>query len=129
MQSHESDSYLKKRIKSFGHAFSGVAIFFRETPHARVHFIATILVIAAGLLLGVSTNEWLVLIICIVLVLALEAVNSALEYLVDLVTEDFHPLAKKAKDVGAAAVLIAATGSVAVAAMVFIPKLIALFGQ
>jgi diacylglycerol kinase len=71
--------------------------------------------------------EWVALVICIVLVLALEAVNTALEYLTDLVSPEYHPLAGKAKDVAAAAVLIAAIGAVWVGILIFMPYLSALF--
>ena len=66
--------------------------------------------------------------ICIALVISLEAVNTALEYLTDLVSPERHPLAGKAKDVAAAAVLIAAIGSAIVGLLIFVPKFSRLFG-
>ena len=65
--------------------------------------------------------------LCITLVLSMEAVNTAIEHLTNLVSPDFHPLAGKAKDVAAAAVLLSAMGSVLVAAIIFLPKLITCF--
>lgn len=118
--------YFKKEKKSFGYAFSGMAVFFRETRHAKVHFLATALVIALGLYLKVSITEWIALTICIALVFSLEAINSALEYTVDLASKEYHVLAKKAKDVAAAAVLIASLFCVVVAVLIFGPKLLEL---
>lgn len=68
--------------------------------------------------------EWLAVILCFALVIGLEAVNTALEYLTDLVSPDYHPLAGKTKDVAAAAVLIAALGAVAVGLLVFVPHVL-----
>lgn len=123
MQGDSNNGFFQNRIKSFGHAFSGVAIFFRETVHARIHAVAIVLVLVLGFFLQVSTSDWALLALATGLVLTAEALNSALEYVVDLVSPDFHPLAKKAKDVAAGAVLIAAIASVAIAALVFLPHL------
>lgn len=123
MQGESPKGFFEKRIKSFGHAFSGVALFFKETVHARVHALAAVLVLVLGLYFQVTTQEWALLFISMGLVLGLEAMNSALEYLVDLVSPDFHPLAKKAKDVGAGAVLLASVAAALVGALVLVPYL------
>jgi diacylglycerol kinase len=113
------DNYLQKEKKSFGHAFRGVAIFFAETSHAKIHLLATILVIIAGFWFDVNTNDWLALILAMALVWVAEAFNSAIEYVVDLASPEYHILAKKAKDVAAGAVLIASLFAVVVAVLVF----------
>lgn len=64
--------------------------------------------------------------LCIALVLSLEALNTAVEHLTDLVSPDYHPLAGKAKDVAAAAVLIAAMGAIVAGGLIFLPKIVAL---
>ncbi|MFY0673122.1 MAG: diacylglycerol kinase family protein [Bacteroidia bacterium] len=117
------DNYFQKEKKSFGHAFKGVAIFFKETNHAKVHLIASILVLIFGVLLKVTVIEWLSLILSMAIVWVSEAINSALEYAVDLASPNYHDLAKKAKDVAAGAVLIASGFAVIIALLVFIPKL------
>lgn len=114
---------LKKRVNSFRYAFAGLFDLFRSQPNARIHLFATFLAIGAGLFFHISTNEWCIIVLCIALVISLEAVNTAIEYLTDLVSPDFHPLAGKAKDVAAAAVLIAAFGAIAVAMIIFLPKI------
>jgi diacylglycerol kinase len=113
--------YVIHRWQSFGYAFTGLATLVRTQPHARIHLLAVAVVTVAGLYTGLSALEWAVLVLCMALVLALEAVNTALEFLTDLVSPDYHPLAGKAKDVAAAAVLIAAIGSVLVAMLIFVP--------
>ena len=115
---------VKKRIKAFGHAFNGVFTFFRSGVHAQIHLAAVIVVVCTGFWLGLSNMEWIAVLLCFALVLSMEAVNSAIEFLTDLVTPDYHELAKKTKDVAAAAVLFSALFSVIIALIIFIPKLV-----
>ena len=79
--------------------------------------------VGAGFLLGISRLEWVAIVICILLVTAAEAMNTALEYLTDLVSPGFHELAGKAKDAAAAAVLITAIGAVIVGLLIFVPRM------
>jgi len=118
---------LRRRVDSFRYAFQGLADLFRSQPNARIHLCAAGLAAVAGWWLHISRLEWLALVMCITLVIALEAVNTALEHLTDLVSPDFHPLAGKVKDVAAAAVLIGAFGAVGVGLIVFVPKVVLLF--
>ena len=119
---------LKDRIRSFKYAGAGVFDLFRSHPNAQIHFILMVLVIIAGIVFSVSLLEWCLLILCIVLVLSAEAFNSAIEYLVDLVSPERHPLAGKVKDMAAGAVLITAIGAALVGLLIFIPKALALLG-
>lgn len=119
-------NYIIKRIKSFKWAFKGLFDLFRNHPNAQIHLLAVLVVAAAGFCLGLSTVEWCLVLLCMVLVIGMEAMNTALEYLTDLVSPAHHPLAGKAKDVAAGAVLICAIGAVVVAAIIFVPKLLAL---
>lgn len=114
---------IRRRIDSFRFAFQGLADLFRTQTNARIHLAAALLVLFLGVWLEVSRLEWLALTLSITLVLALEAVNTALEYLTDLVSPGQHPLAGKAKDVAAAAVLVAALGAAAVGGLIFLPKI------
>ncbi len=117
---------MKNRIDAFNHAYNGVVWFFKETPHATVHVVAAVLVVLAGFFLNISATEWAIVFLCFALIFSLEAINSALEYLVNLVSPNYHQLAKKAKDVAAAAVLMAACFTVIIACLIFVPKIIAL---
>ena len=119
-------SYLTRRLRSFGHAFRGLAILLRTQHNARIHALAAILVVAAGALLRISPAEWALIALAIVCVWVAEALNTSIEFLVDLASPERHPLAAKAKDVAAGAVLIAAIGSVIVAVLVFGPPVLRL---
>ena len=87
---------------------------------------AAALAVLAGLFFDISALEWVAVSLCIALVLALEALNTALEYLTDLVSPEHHPLAGKAKDAAAAAVLIGAAGAAITGFIIFLPKIFAL---
>ena len=95
---------LSRLRKSFRYALRGVRELFLHTPNARIHLLATLAVIIAGVLFGVTPTQWMLLIVCIVLVLSLEAINSALEQLADRVSTDYSPLIRNAKDLAAGAV-------------------------
>lgn len=118
---------LRKRANSFRYAFQGLSDLFRSQPNARIHLAVAVLTVGAGFFFGISSSEWLVLIGWMAAVIALEAINTALEYLTDLVSPQQHPLAGKAKDAAAAAVLIAAIGAAISGLLVFLPKIAAFF--
>lgn len=111
--------YLSKRVKSFGHAFRGIATLIATQPHARIHLLSTIIVVAAGLSLGLRRWEWIAILLCIGMVWMAEALNTALEFLADEVSPERRERIGKAKDTAAGGVLITATVSIAVAALVF----------
>ena len=112
-----------KLIRAFRFAFQGFIHLLLTQWNARIHLLAAILVLSLAWWLQVSRLEWLILIFTCTLVVALEAVNTAIEFAVDLASPDIHPLAKSAKDVGAAAVLIAAIGALMIGCLIFIPHL------
>lgn len=89
----------------------------------KIHLFFTILVVLLGFFLEVSKVEWLFLLILIGGVISLELINSSIENLVDLVTAEYHPLAKKAKDMAAAAVFIYSIVSIIIGLIIFIPRL------
>ena len=114
--------YLKKRKEAFGYAFTGIATLFRNEAHAKIHLAATILVVAAGLLVGLEKWEWCAIILCIGGVLMGEAFNTAIEKVCDKVSPERNHLIKIAKDVAAGAVLLFVLGAVTVGLIIFIPK-------
>lgn len=115
--------YLQARYRSFGYAFKGIAIFVRTQAHAKIHLLAIALIIPLGLWLNLAIWEWCTMLICMGLVLSLEAINTAIEFTVDLASPDQHPLAGKAKDVAAGAVLIGLIWAAMAWALIFLPKL------
>lgn len=116
---------LKKRLNSFRYAIAGILSLFQSQPNAKIHLLATAFVVFAGFHFRISTLEWCMVVFAIVLVLAAEGFNTALEHLTDLVSPDYHPLAGKAKDVAAGAVLLAAIGAATVGILIFGSKILA----
>lgn len=110
---------------SFGYAFQGIWTCIREERNIKIHLTVTGLVVFFGFFLGISKTEWCICLCLFGLVLALELVNTAVESAVDLVTEERKPLAKKAKDTAAGAVLIAAICAAIAGLIIFLPKGIA----
>ena len=97
----------------------------RTQPNARIELAATVVVITAAGFFRVTPVEWAILATVMFGVLALEAVNTAIEATIDLVSPDHHPLAGIAKDAAAGALIVAVVGSIAVAAAIFCPRLVA----
>lgn len=118
--------YLKKRIASFGYALQGIVVLFKEEQNARIHLCVAAMAVFLGFGLKISANEWLAIVICIGIVFAMEALNSAIENLADHATKEKHPLIKKAKDLAAAAVFICAVSALVAGTIIFLPKLIVL---
>lgn len=113
-------------VRSFGWAFAGIWSMLRHQRNAQIHTLITTVVVVFAVVLRVNAGEWVALVLAITLVLALEAVNTALEAVVDLASPQLHPLAKQAKDTAAGAVLIGAIGAAVVGCIIFLPKLWAL---
>lgn len=114
--------------KSFGYAFQGIFNTIRTERNIKIHCAAAILVMIFGIWLQISKTEWMICFILFGLILALELVNTAVEATVDLFTEERKPLAKKAKDAAAGAVLIAAIFAAVIGILIFIPKLLDVAG-
>ena len=110
---------INQRINSFKYAFKGLGDLLKSQMNARIHLFFTILVIVGGFFFEISKVEWLICLLAIAMVFAAEAFNTALEYLTDLVSPDYHVLAGKAKDAAAAAVLILAIFALIIGFMVF----------
>lgn len=118
--------YLQQRLKSFHFAIKGIFVLFKEEPNARIHLTAAFIALGLACFFGVEKWEWVVLIVSITLVLAAEAFNTSIEFLTDLTSPDYHPLAGKAKDTAAAAVLICTIGAAIIGLYIFVPYLLKL---
>ena len=110
--------------KTFGYAFEGILTGIRKERNMRIHTAAMILVVFFGTVLGLSATEWCICLVLFGLVMALELVNTAVEAVVDLVTDERKPLAKIAKDTAAGAVLIAAIMAAVIGCIIFLPKIL-----
>jgi diacylglycerol kinase len=116
-------SFLKARLHSFKWAFKGIKDLLRHHPNAQVHTLATCLVVPLSFYLKISRIEWAIILLCIALVLSMEALNSAVEYLADKVSPEQDPLIGKAKDIAAAAVLLSSMGAALVGLLILGPPL------
>lgn len=112
---------VRKFVDSFRYAFAGLKFAFYTQRNMRIHLIMAVLVLFVAWYVRVTRGELLVLLLTITVVLCLELINTAIEATVDLFTEEYHPLAKVAKNVAAAAVLFAAINSIIVGLVVFLP--------
>lgn len=112
--------------KSLGYAISGIIQCIQKERNIKIHLVFMFLVIICGFLFQLSITEWLVCILLFGLVISLELVNTAIEAAVDLCTQEYHPLAKIAKDTAAGAVLISAIASVVIGLIIFVPKILSL---
>lgn len=109
--------------RSFGYAFQGIFTCVRKERNMKIHCVAAVFVVIAGVILKISAIEWCICLALFGLVMALEHVNTAVEAVVDMVTEEYHPLAKVAKDTAAGAVLIAAIMAAIAGCIIFLPKI------
>ena len=112
------------RARSLAYAAAGCAYMLRQQKNVRIMILATIAVVVLAGWLGIGTDQWAILILAIGSVWVAEFFNAAIEAAVNLAADDFHPLAKVAKDVASAAVLIAAIGAFAIGCFLLGPRLI-----
>jgi diacylglycerol kinase (ATP) len=116
-------SFILSRIHSFGYAFRGWWHVLRTQQNAWIHAVISTAVIIVALWLRLSARDLAVLLLTIAMVWSAEFLNTAIEAVVDLASPDKHPLAKVGKDVGAAAVLIAALAAIGVGLLILGPPL------
>lgn len=113
----------RSRASSFRDAFAGVWHLIRAESNARIHLIMTILVVALGFWLNLPLLHWALIVFAMGMVWTTEAMNTALENLGDLISPDYHPITKRAKDLSAAAVLISSIAAATIGALVLAPLL------
>jgi diacylglycerol kinase (ATP) len=118
---------IRRLIKSFGYALKGLHQMVKTEQNARVHLMATVLVLIAALLLGLTATEWCLILLCMALVWAAEAFNTAIETVTDHLFKERNETARIIKDVAAGAVLVCAVAAAACGLIIFIPKILALF--
>lgn len=115
---------IKKFVNSFTYPIKGLWYAYKNEQNLAVDVGIALIVIILGFLLNINAVEWALLMLTIGLVISCELINTAIEAVVDLVTEDYHPLAKVAKDTAAAAVFIFAIVAIIVGLIIFLPKII-----
>jgi diacylglycerol kinase len=116
-------SFIASRIAAFGHAFRGWYYVMRTQQNMWIHATVSVFIFALCFWLRVPPRDWAVIILTTAMVFAAEFFNTAIEAVVDLASPARHPLAKVGKDVGAAAVLVAALAAILVGLLVLGPPL------
>ena len=118
---------IRKHSLSFRHALEGLKWVLRTQPNFRIHIFLSILSLLGGWYFKISYIEFLVIFILIFIGLVIEAINTGIEETIDALNKDWSHEVKIAKDVSAASMLIFALGSTTIAAVIFIPRILALF--
>lgn len=111
--------YLKSRVTSVKHAIRGIGTLVSTQPHARIHLLATIVVVLFGFVMHLRRWEWVAVLLCIGIVWVAEAMNTALEFLADEVSVEHRERIRNAKDTAAGGVLISAIISAITAGLIF----------
>ncbi|WP_059102657.1 diacylglycerol kinase family protein [Shouchella shacheensis] len=117
----------RRLLRSFRFAFEGLLHVVKNEQNMQIHLVAGVVVLTLGFLLNIPLAHWLILLLVVGGMLTLEIMNTAIERTVDLVSEDYHPLAKRAKDVAAAAVFVFCLFAIGIGLLIFIPPMVALF--
>ncbi|PUZ27827.1 undecaprenol kinase/diacylglycerol kinase (ATP) [Chitinophaga costaii] len=118
-----SNNYWRRRYQSFRYAFRGIAAFIRSEPHARIHALATIVVVVAGFYVHLPAVQWTLLLLVIGLVWVSEMINTVIEKIMDHLAPEWHERVGWIKDVAAGAVLVSAIIAVVAGALIFLPFL------
>lgn len=112
----------KNPLDSFRYAVEGIIYTFRTQKHMRFHFFSVVLVLLVGLLFRLDKTEMVILLFTVSMVLVTEMFNTAVEAIVDLITDTYHPLAKLAKDIAAGAVLVTTVNAIVVGFLLFLTE-------
>ena len=106
-------------FQSFSHAFRGIFLLLKSERNFKIHILALIIVLSAGFYFGIRNADWIAIVLTSVLVLSLEAINSAIEKVCDEISTERSESIRNIKDIAAGAVLISAIGAIVVACFIF----------
>lgn len=118
------EEIIKKHTVSVKNAWAGIVWAFKTQPNFTIHFILSLLAIGMGLYVELTNVEWVLIVFTIFWGLGAEMINTALESMTDLITQEWHEKAKTAKDVAAGMMLMTAFGAIGVALLLLLPKLL-----
>jgi undecaprenol kinase len=116
-----------KYSETFKFALEGIRVSYINEKNIRFHIFFSVIVIVFAIIFNLTQTEWMFILVAIFGMIVVEMINTAIERVVDLVTEQFHPLAGQAKDIAAGAVLIYAILSIIIGMIIFIPKILSVF--
>ena len=125
-EKHKKMSF-KRFLNSIKYSVDGLVNAYQNEQSLWLNAMCTIIIVILGFALQISFIQWAIIVIALVIVLAVELLNTAIEATVDLVTKEIHPLAKVAKDCGSAAAFVSSIMVFIICCFIFIPKIIALF--
>ena len=125
-EKHKKMSF-KRFLNSIKYSVDGLVNAYQNEQSLWLHAMCTIIIVILGFALQINFIQWAIIVIALVIVLAVELLNTAIEATVDLVTKEIHPLAKVAKDCGSAAAFVSSIMVFIICCFIFIPKIIALF--
>ena len=114
-------------MRRFKYAYDGFTAILKKDQNFLFHILASIIVIILGIVLNIDRIDWILIIVAIGLVLSFEAINTSIEFVVDLITTDYHEYAKYAKDIAAFSVVIVSIVSICIGLIVFIPYILEIF--
>ncbi|GAF17995.1 diacylglycerol kinase [Bacillus sp. JCM 19046] len=115
---------ISRLFRSFAYAFSGIMYVVKNEQNMQIHLFGAVVVFIAAWFFSISSFEWIILLIVVGGVLTAETFNTAIERTVDLVTEEFHPMAKRAKDISAASVFVFCIFAFIIGLWIFVPYLL-----
>jgi diacylglycerol kinase (ATP) len=117
------EPFLINRLKSVGFAFKGMLVLIKTEASIKIQLVVALVVTFAGFYFNISTTEWMVQLTMIGLVMSIEGVNTAVEYIADFIHPDHHPKIRLIKDISAGAVFIASIIAVIIAGIIYLPKI------
>ncbi|WP_426430036.1 diacylglycerol kinase [Winogradskyella sp. HB-48] len=117
------ESFIVNRLKSVGFAFKGMLILIKTEASIKIQVFIAIVVTIAGFYFNISATEWMLQIAMIGLVMSIEGVNTAVEYIADFIHPEHHPKIGLIKDISAGAVFIASVVAVIIACIIYLPKI------
>ncbi len=124
---HKKEFGIKKQFMNFKYCFAGIKYALKNEQSMITHFLIAMVTILLGFIVKLAIWEWYVVILLIVLVIAIEFINTAIEAVCDMVMPDIHPLVKIAKDTSSAAVFVVSLGAFIIGLMIYVPKMLSFF--
>ena len=118
----KKESFLVNRLKSVGFAFKGMLILIRTEASIKVQLFIAIVITIAGFYFDISKSEWMAQLIMIGIVMSMEGMNTAVEYIADFIHPEYHKKIGLIKDVAAGAVFIASIIALIIAGIIYLPK-------
>ncbi len=117
-----NETRMNKRLNSFKYAWNGIRKTVKSERNMQIHLLFVVAVVGCGLVFHISRMEWIACVICFGMVISAELINTAIETIVNMVSPEWQPLAGKAKDIAAGAVLAAAIFAAITGIIIFLPK-------